>query len=416
MPLVLSENEDTESGIRYEDRTGVSYQFPKMYRRLVLEGEPFVYYRGRKKKGGGRQLQVYFGTGVIGAVQSDPNDPKRLRCDIHDYQPFSAPVSFKRGNSDYLESSGTRRGYFQRGVRSIPEVEFAAILNVAGLPYGKSEADLGKTSEEHLPAKGPNIFAIARELNSRAHTYAIGELQNIRAKLKGFSRRPGSAIFSSQTIHEHWAFHHGGRSELQFNIGVEKLSSDHELRHGIAFSFELSQALPAIDVLIPKARLFNDYMQLYPEHYADMRMWHYSEGVRSTDYPPAAIMPQLVTPGTFVFLGARQPFQRFDYGRILEDFDRLLPLYTYVESEGREEGTEPSVGKAFHFVAGCTIAKSAMTTATIAERELDINLKAQRASGCFVPRTDIGVWIGKRRRRTSERFRNKDRRCTSTQR
>ena len=232
-------------------------------------------------------------------------------------------MSFKRGKSDYLESDGTRRGYFQRGVRSIPEVEFAAILSVAGLPYRKSEADLGNT-EEHLPAKGPNIHSIARELNSRAYTYAIGELQNIRAKLKGLSRRPGSVIFSSQTTHEHWAFHHGGRSELQFNIGLEKLSTEHELRHGVAFSFELSRALPAIDVLIPKVRLFNDYMRLYPEHYADMRMWHYSKGTRSNDYPPAAIMPELVAPGTFVFLGTRQPIEGFEYERILKDFDRLL--------------------------------------------------------------------------------------------
>ena len=186
MPLVLSENEDTESGIRYEDRTGVSYQFSKTYRRLVIEGEPFVYYRGRKRKGGGRQPQIYFGTGVIGAVRTDPNDPERLQCEIDDYKPFSTPVSFKRGKSDYLESSGTRRGYFQRGVRSIPEVEFAAILSVAGFPYRKPEADLGNIGEEHLPARGTNIRSIARELNFRAHTYAIGELQITRAKLKGF--------------------------------------------------------------------------------------------------------------------------------------------------------------------------------------------------------------------------------------
>jgi hypothetical protein len=85
-----------------------------------------------------------------------------------------------------------------------------------------------------------DITAIAQELNSKANAHAIGQLQTIRAKLKGFARRPGSNIFSSQTIQSDYAFHHGGRSELQFNIGAEEVSGKSELRHGIAFSFELS--------------------------------------------------------------------------------------------------------------------------------------------------------------------------------
>ena len=38
-----------------------------------------------------------------------------------------------------------------------------------------------------------------------------------------------------------------------------------------------------------------------------MRMWHYRGGERSSDYPPAAIMSELVVPGPFVFMGKRQP-------------------------------------------------------------------------------------------------------------
>lgn len=62
MPLVLAENEATESGISCHDRTGVSYQFPKMYRRLIQPGERFVYYKGRKTLDGRRTPKVYFGT------------------------------------------------------------------------------------------------------------------------------------------------------------------------------------------------------------------------------------------------------------------------------------------------------------------------------------------------------------------
>jgi hypothetical protein len=70
-----------------------------------------------------------------------------------------------------------------------------------------------------------DIHTIAKQLNTCAHTHAIGKLQTIRAELKGMARRPGTDIFSSQTIHEDWAFHHGGRSELQFtNQRVKKVA------------------------------------------------------------------------------------------------------------------------------------------------------------------------------------------------
>lgn len=68
MPLVFASNEETESGLSYDDRAGVSYEFPRMYRRLVVPGTRFLYYRGRRKVGGGRQPQVYFGSGLVGAI------------------------------------------------------------------------------------------------------------------------------------------------------------------------------------------------------------------------------------------------------------------------------------------------------------------------------------------------------------
>ena len=91
--------------------------------------------------------------------------------------------------------------------------------------------------------------------------------------------RPSSDIFTSHTIHPHWAFQYGGRPELQFNIGLERVSDADELRHGVAFSFEPSQSLPSIDVLIQKVRLFNDFMH--------MRMWHHASRERSADYAPS---------------------------------------------------------------------------------------------------------------------------------
>jgi len=122
-----------------------------------------------------------------------------------------------------------------------------------------------------------DIHAIATELNARSGDYAIGGLQELRKNLKSKSRRPGKHIFSGKTTCDDWAFHHGGRRELQFNIGNDG-SGGSMLRHGVAFSFEGSQNLPAIELielLKPKVRLFNDFLRLYADEYADMRMWHF---------------------------------------------------------------------------------------------------------------------------------------------
>lgn len=217
-----------------------------------------------------------------------------------------------------------------------------------------------------------DIARIAEELNRRAEPHRIGQLQSIRKAIKGFKRLPSRSIFTGLTVHDGWAFHHGGRSELQFNIGHENPEGADELRHGVAFSFELSQTLPSIDVLVPKARLFNEYLQMYPDQFADMRMWHYRDGERSGDYAPGGILPELVRTGVFVFLGKRQPAAHVDYEAVLTDFDRLLPLYEYVERGGEQDVAPASGG--FTFRPGTT-ARAASASATLAERQLNITLR-----------------------------------------
>lgn len=218
------------------------------------------------------------------------------------------------------------------------------------------------------------IKDIAEQLNTLAHTHAIGNLQIIRAELNG-KRRTWKEIFSPQTIHEGWAFHHGGRSELQFNIGMEDISGISKLRYGVAFSFEPSRSLPSPDkALIPKVRIFNDYIDEHPEYFADMRMWSWQNEQRSSDSSPSRITDEMVKPGVFVFLGKRQRNDNINYETILDDFDRLLPLFEYVERGGIEKPIGTIVTDGFHFRAGFT-KKSTATTATLAERELDINLR-----------------------------------------
>ncbi len=201
-----------------------------------------------------------------------------------------------------------------------------------------------------------DIRTIANELNANAESYQIGGLQKLRKELKGFARRPGSAVFSDQTIFDTYAFHHGGRSELQFNIGFDGTDGK-ALRHGIAFSLDTSQTLPDIDDLRPQVRLFNEYLTLYPNRYTRMRMWHWVAGVRSADYMPSPIPTERVANRVFVFLGLMNPINRIDTDQILRDFDDLLPLYSYVISNGSKPPLDVVTEASFKFKPGCTIKK-----------------------------------------------------------
>lgn len=220
---------------------------------------------------------------------------------------------------------------------------------------------------------GKNLDSIVSEINSLAKTHPIGMLQEIRKELRGLQRRPTQDILTSLTTSEKWAFHRGGRRELQFNIGIERIGRADELRYGVAFSLETSQALPKIDVLIPKVKLFNDFMQLYPEQYADMRMWWHFHGQQSSDYMPTSILPELVIEGAFIFLGKRQPLDGLDYEALLNCLDRLLPLYKYIESAGALQPISTVTVAPFEFRPGFA-PRMPSTTASLTARKLDINL------------------------------------------
>jgi hypothetical protein len=220
-----------------------------------------------------------------------------------------------------------------------------------------------------------DIPSIAAKINNLASTHPIGKLQDLRMQMKNLGRRPGDKIFSSKTTFEDWAFHHGGRTELQFNIGYANRVSD-DLRHGVAFSFELSHTLKSIDVLIPKVKLFNDFMKLNSDEFSDMRMWYYTDGQRSMDQMSGPISSSLVKEGVFIFLGNRQQSNIIDYEKILNDFDRLLVLFQYVESRGATTPMPlPKVD--FTFKPGLSIKQKA-AKATLTETELDIELRHNR--------------------------------------
>jgi len=217
-----------------------------------------------------------------------------------------------------------------------------------------------------------NFQKIIDKVNSRARVHPIGRLYEIRKNLKGFQRLPPRKLFTSQTTSAEWAFHHGGRKELQFNIGLE---DENTLRHGVAFSLQTNQTLPDITKLYPSIRLFNDFIQLYSEEYSDMRMWHYHRGERSPISMPSCIPSELLSEGVFIFLGKIQPLKNPDVELILRDFDRLLSLYQYVESKGLSQPIYDSSKTPFEFRSGFLTDRASKAKASQAAKEIDIDLR-----------------------------------------
>jgi len=202
----------------------------------------------------------------------------------------------------------------------------------------------------------------------------MGSFQSLRKKLKALSKVHSHKIFTSQTIDKEWAFHSGGRKELQFNIGLEHRNEALFFRHGVAFSLEPSRTLPNIEVLLPKIERFNDYVREVAPEFSDMQMWHHCRDERSNNYSIREISCELFQPGYFIFLGKLTELAKVNVDDVLRDFDRLLNLYEYVEGGKTIRTVAVELASGFQFRSGCSLKRS-FTTRSRPERRLNILLR-----------------------------------------
>ncbi|HUI91139.1 MAG TPA: hypothetical protein VLX68_02725 [Chitinivibrionales bacterium] len=179
------------------------------------------------------------------------------------------------------------------------------------------------------------IRKIAYQINDLSHEYKIGNLQRIRKDIKKFKRRPGSDIFTDETIDKNdgWAFHFGGRKELQFNIGLE----EDGFRYGIALSLQDSQTVPDISLLFPKAKRLNQFIRQFPDFFAEYQMWSHYGNERSNIGPVKEITEDLLKLHTFIFIGKLVDEKKIDLRQILQTYDELLKPYVFVEKVDNSE-------------------------------------------------------------------------------
>ncbi len=225
-----------------------------------------------------------------------------------------------------------------------------------------------------MSKRGMQLTPIVEKIERIASGHPFGKLQEIRNRIKNIGR-VHHRIFQLQSIFEKgdwsYAFHYGGRSELQFNVGFE--DEGQVLRHGVAFSFERNRNFTDLDVLRPAVSRFNDFISTHSDRFSDFSMWHFEGSVRSDRHPLSRIFDSLFRWGVFVVVGRVQPAAQIDYELIVEDFDRLLSLYEFVEGNGGFPLLDTS-SAGFIFKPGCSI-RALSSVASIKKRELDVDLR-----------------------------------------
>ena len=183
-----------------------------------------------------------------------------------------------------------------------------------------------------------DLQGMVKELNRLSAGYRVGKLQQLRMEIRGHTRnRRGMRLVVPRSDDQHYAFHWGGRTELQFNFGIEDNFPDSRIRYGVAFSNAPSRTYPnheLRDLLAPKIERFNEYLRRNPDEYASMKMWHWNDEQRSDEHRPGPIQADLQKEGVFIFLGRISTPDGCNPREVLETFDELLPLYEYVESDG----------------------------------------------------------------------------------
>ena len=130
--IVITENDESN----WDDKTGVSYNYPPRYKGLIQPGVEVVYYKGKLKDPKFRSMRIsdqqhYFGTGRIAEITKD-NNSKNYFANIVDFRLFNEPVGFKNLDGSYVEMKANLVDYnYFRGnaVRSITKEEYEAIIS-----------------------------------------------------------------------------------------------------------------------------------------------------------------------------------------------------------------------------------------------------------------------------------------------
>jgi hypothetical protein len=184
-----------------------------------------------------------------------------------------------------------------------------------------------------------NIKEITHKINELSLTggFAFHNIQEIR--YKHINTRPRTwSPFADFSVKNDYAFHAGGRRELQFNIGKDYINGKSVFRYGYAFSLEMNKTLHN-----PKAEFkdsinrFNKFLTSNPAFFSGFSLWYYEDKSFGKYYDDVKMIDDTIfKAGNFIFIG--KYFEKEiveisinDIKTILKTFDYLLPSYETIQ-------------------------------------------------------------------------------------
>lgn len=201
------------------------------------------------------------------------------------------------------------------------------------------------------------IREIAYRLNELAQSenFKFGRLQYLRQRIKAkktVTYLPFADFGIKDKNGDNYAFHTGGRKEIQFNIGKENQNGKEIFRYGLAFSLEKGINLKdPIQVFGSKINRFNDYISTNTQNLSNYSMWYYDDQNFKKEFPIISPIPKnLQKEDYFIFIGKYfnkelNQINDKDLVIILKTFDDLLPIYEYVENTKPENIKETRVAR-----------------------------------------------------------------------
>jgi hypothetical protein len=177
---------------------------------------------------------------------------------------------------------------------------------------------------------------IVSAIESELAATPLANFYDERKRLKGGHRWNGGFLQVQRHTSEArsgYAFHKGGREELQFNVGFE--DEGKYFRYGVAFSLESDRNLPdPVATLAPKIERFNHVLPDFPELFS-LGIWSHGSSTLSI-HSVGPIPKWMVRKESFIFLGERVkvPTEGITHkviSRAAQVLEMLWPLYHRIE-------------------------------------------------------------------------------------
>jgi hypothetical protein len=183
-----------------------------------------------------------------------------------------------------------------------------------------------------------NIKEIAYKINEigSANKNQFSKIQEIRYK-HGKNPRTWKP-FAEYSIMDKYAFHSGGREEIQFNIGEDYIDDKTVFRYGIAFSLESSPSLKEPEKVFREIiDRYNIFLQKNPTFFKGYSFWYYRQhefGEYFNFVKP--LENNLFQVDNFLFIGkyfenSIEEITEKEIKIIIKTFDYLIPAYEEIQ-------------------------------------------------------------------------------------